>query len=181
MAIRIKKVSTREDVRLAIQNAVRQQVQTFDALSNVEHELGFDLINLESVVSTAPSDANGEYELSEEDFRNMLRELEREQAGRHGTVSRIYARAAGEKSSMKIDKKVAVQLDSSEFELILAALYSLQNHNRVRDTISIRNDWPDYVQGIDPIAPDAIQHIIARINCSPEPHTPSPKSKKEVL
>jgi hypothetical protein len=78
MAIRIRDVSTREDVRLAIQKAIRQQVQTFDALSNVEHELGFDLINLESVVSAAASDADGEYELSEEDFRNILRELERE-------------------------------------------------------------------------------------------------------
>jgi translation elongation factor EF-1beta len=78
MAIRIRDTSTREDVKLAIQNAVRQQVQTFDALSNVEHELGFGLINLDSIVSTAASDADGECELSEEDFRNILRELERE-------------------------------------------------------------------------------------------------------
>jgi hypothetical protein len=78
MAIRIKDASTREDVRLAIQKAVRQQVQTFDALRDVEHELGFDLANLDSVVSTAASDADGEYELNQEDFRNMLRELERE-------------------------------------------------------------------------------------------------------
>jgi len=78
MAIRIKDVNTREDVRLAIQKAVRQQVQTFDALRDIEHELGFDPANLDSVVSTAASDADSEYELTQEDYRYMLRELERE-------------------------------------------------------------------------------------------------------
>jgi len=60
MAIRIKDVNTREDVRLAIQKAVRQQVQTFDALRDIEHELGFDPANLDSVVSTAASDADSD-------------------------------------------------------------------------------------------------------------------------
>jgi hypothetical protein len=78
MAIRIKDASTREDVRLAIQKAVRLQVQTFDALRDVEHELGFDLANLDSIVSTAASDADGQYQLSEDDFKYLLRELERE-------------------------------------------------------------------------------------------------------
>jgi hypothetical protein len=77
MTIRIR-ATTRESVRLAIQKAVRLQIITFDAMRDVEHELGFDLANLESVVSAAASDAEGNYELSEEDFRHMLRELERE-------------------------------------------------------------------------------------------------------
>jgi hypothetical protein len=77
MAIRIR-ATMREAVRLAIQKAVRQQIMTFDAMRDVEHALGFDLANLESVVSAAASDAEGHYELSEEDFRHMLRELERE-------------------------------------------------------------------------------------------------------
>ena len=77
MAIRIK-ASAREDVRLAIQTAVRLQIQTFDALSEVEHEMGFDVANLEAAVSAAASDADGEYQLTEDDFKCMLRELERE-------------------------------------------------------------------------------------------------------
>jgi hypothetical protein len=77
MTIRIR-ATTRESVRLAIQKAVRLQIITFDAMRDVERELGFDLANLESVVSAAASDAEGNYQLSEEEFRNMLRELERE-------------------------------------------------------------------------------------------------------
>jgi hypothetical protein len=52
---------------------------------------------------------------------------------------------------MKEDKKIAVQLNSSEFELILAALYSFQNQRHGRDT------RPDYS--------GALEGIIARINC----------------
>lgn len=52
----------------------------FDSLREVEHELGFDLVNLESVVSEAASDVDRaeEFELTDEDFRNMLQQLERE-------------------------------------------------------------------------------------------------------
>jgi hypothetical protein len=82
---------------------------------------------------------------------------------------------------MKTDSESVLQLDSAEFEVILEALHAFQNQNHARDAISIRNDSPDYVRDIEPIAPEALQHLIARINCSPEPQTPSPKSKKEVL
>jgi hypothetical protein len=50
---------------------------------------------------------------------------------------------------MKTDSESVLQLDSSEFEVILAALDAFQNQRR--------DAWPDYS--------GALEGIIARINC----------------
>jgi hypothetical protein len=174
MAIRIRDTSTREDVKLAIQNAVRQQVQTFDALSNVEHELGFGLINLDSIVQHSRKRRGRRVRI----IRGRLSQ----HSSRIGT--RVSSKTMGQfheflpaqrekRGSMKTDSESVLQLNSSEFEVILAALHSFQNQNRGRETNNVHNDSPDYTQGIDPIAP-GIQHLIARISCPPESHNPDP-------
>ena len=80
MAIRIKDAATKQDVQAAIQNAIRKQAGVFDELRDVEHELGFDLSNLGTIVTERASDVDRpeDFELTDEDFRTIMRELERE-------------------------------------------------------------------------------------------------------
>jgi hypothetical protein len=77
MAIEIEYADTREAVRLAIQTAVRKQLEMLEAVNEVEDDLDLDLINLESLVNKAAREADWSepYELSELDFRVMLRKL----------------------------------------------------------------------------------------------------------
>ncbi len=78
--IRIRNEETRINVRASLQLAVMAQVQVFDALRDIENELGYDLANLDDeVIGLAANNVASEpVVITDEQFRDFLAHVERD-------------------------------------------------------------------------------------------------------
>ena len=78
--IRIKNEETRINVRASLQLAVMAQVQVFDALRDIENEVGFDLAYLDDeVAGLATNNIAGEsVVITDSQFDAFLKHVERD-------------------------------------------------------------------------------------------------------